>query len=196
MTGSLALIIFAPVAILIGRYMRRFKWFPIHAAIMVLVAALVVTCFGLGVYATGSPAFQDTHHKVGLALLIIVVLQVALGAIAHKSRADRPAFETRVPTLTSKSPLRLLHIPLGLGIVGLGFFQVNEGFDEWESSSDRSSEVPNSVRIVFWIVLGVVAAAYVIGWLLEVLGRLNRPRADSFDEREMSPLQLPRSRKL
>ena len=189
MTGSLGLIVSAPLAILVGRYMRRSTWFPIHAVINVLVAILVISCFGMGVWATGSPAFVDTHHKVGLAIFIIVIIQVLLGAVAHKSRLSMPSPTTRVPTLASKSPIRLVHIVFGLATIALSFYQVHSGFEEWETSSDEQTAVPNAVKIVFWILLGVFAAAYLIGWLLEILGRLNRPRAGSLDGQEMSQLQ-------
>jgi hypothetical protein len=61
--GSLAMILFAPFAILVARFFRASRWFPAHAALNILAALLVVVAFALGVYATGTPHFTDTHTK-------------------------------------------------------------------------------------------------------------------------------------
>ncbi|KAM0786890.1 hypothetical protein ACM66B_002314 [Microbotryomycetes sp. NB124-2] len=172
--GSLALMLLTPLAIIVARFLRGTAWYPFHAGLNMLSAAMIVACFGLGVYVTGDDHFQDTHQRVGLALFIIFVLQVAGGLVAHNRKfiVDPNA---KLPTLSNKGPIRYAHIVIGLAIVAVGWYQVQEGFQEWETSSDATSSVPRAVEIVFWVLVGVFAAMYVAGWVVELLGG-NRPR--------------------
>lgn len=128
--GSLALVIFAPAAVLIARLLRGSTWYPAHAALNGLAAILVIASFGLGVYSVKEGGFEDSHHKEGLAVFIVIILQVFLGAFAH-TRQVQPSPAGRLPTLSKKSPFRLLHIVLGIFALGLGWVTINEGFQEW-----------------------------------------------------------------
>ena len=102
--------------------------------------------------------------RCGLALLILVLIQVFLGALAHRTKAA-PSASSRFPTLSGKSPVRLVHIPLGLVILGLGFYQVHLGFYEYPLYSDGGQQVPHGVFVVYYIIISLVAASYVAGWV-------------------------------
>ncbi|KAK4052788.1 hypothetical protein OIV83_002075 [Microbotryomycetes sp. JL201] len=172
--GSLALMLMTPLAIMIARFLRGSAWYPFHAGLNMLAAAMVIASFGIGVYVTGDNHFEDTHQIVGLVLFILFVLQVIGGIVAHNRKfIVNP--HAKLPTLSNKGPVRYGHIVLGLAVVALGWFQVHEGFEEWEEKSDAQSSVPRAVVIVFWVLVGLFAALYVAGWILEVLGG-NRPR--------------------
>lgn len=53
-------------------------------------------------------------------------------------------------------------------IVGLGYWQVESGFDEWQTSSDQLTEVPTAVKAIFWVLLAIAVAAYAIGWVVQI----------------------------
>lgn len=101
------------------------------------------------------------------------MLQVLLGAFAH-SRPVHPSPAGRLPTLSKKSPFRLLHIFLGIAVLALGWVNVHEGFEEWEKTSDALTSVPMGAKIVFYILIALFAAGYVAGWALEAMGS-NKP---------------------
>ncbi|KAK4057454.1 hypothetical protein OIO90_001523 [Microbotryomycetes sp. JL221] len=176
--ASLAVMLFFPLGIVMARFLRGFAWYPLHAGFNILGAAMIIAAFGLGIYVTGDDHFQDTHQRVGLALFIIVVIQVVLGFVAHNRKfiVDPNA---KLPTLSNKGPIRYGHILIGLAVIGLGWYNVHEGFDEWESSSDAQSMVPRAVEIVYWILVGVFGALYVGGWVVELIGG-NRPKGQKY----------------
>ena len=64
------------------------------------------------------PHWQDTHQKIGLALLILYVLQVVIGLVIH-------FFKT--PSLFGghRPPQNYLHVSIGLAILALAAYQVS-----------------------------------------------------------------------
>ncbi|KAK4703774.1 hypothetical protein P7C70_g2437, partial [Phenoliferia sp. Uapishka_3] len=174
--GTLGLLLFTPAAILLSRFLRSSTWFPAHAALNGLAAVLVVIAFALGT-SQAFINFKDTHTKVGLALLILILIQVVFGALAHRIHIV-PNPNARFPTLSGKGPIRLGHIVMGLAILGLGFAQIHLGFDEYPLKSDGGQDVPHGVYIVFYIIIALVAASYLGGWVREFLGG-NKPEAVS-----------------
>ncbi|KAL8276339.1 hypothetical protein RQP46_011264 [Phenoliferia psychrophenolica] len=162
--GSLGLLLFSPMAILIARLFRGSTWFPAHAALNLLAAALVVTAFALG---------YTQVHRIGIALLVLILVQVVFGAFAHRTKAS-PHPSSRLPTLSGKSPVRLVHIVLGVTILGLGLYQVHEGLEEYPDNSDGGETVPRGVFIVYYILISIIAASYLAGWIKEFLGK-NQP---------------------
>ncbi|ORY88319.1 hypothetical protein BCR35DRAFT_289209 [Leucosporidium creatinivorum] len=171
--ASLALVLFAPIAVLLARFLRGSTWYPSHAALNALAGILVLVAFALGVHSVRGEHFDGTHQRLGLIIFILVMLQILLGAFAH-SRPVQPSPAGRLPTLSKKSPFRLFHIVLGVAILALGWVNVHEGFEQWEKSSDAQTEVPMGAKIVFYILIALFAAAYVAGWVLEAMGS-NRP---------------------
>lgn len=107
----LAWMLFVPLAILIARYGRTlFKWFPSHRGIQLFAFLLIFIAFFLAVGAvamTGQPHFSNTHEKVGLALFILLFVQVGLGIAAHSYKAK-----------TGNRYIGFAHIPLGLIMFG------------------------------------------------------------------------------
>ncbi|KAI5478611.1 hypothetical protein MNV49_004753 [Pseudohyphozyma bogoriensis] len=168
--GSLGLLLFSPLAILLARFLRRRTWFPMHAGINLLAAVCVVIAFAIGVSHTRGKDFDDTHTRLGLALFLLVIVQVAVGTLAHTVHIPTSEI-SRVPSLsgkfTGKGLVRIFHIILGITIVVLGFVQVKLGFEEYEEKSDGGHETPMGVKVVFWVLVGVEAFLYVGGWVRE-----------------------------
>lgn len=74
--GSIAALIIAPIAVLIGRYGRRWQhWAKVHTVLNIFTLILVGTAFGLGAAALPHPneffgEETDPHHQLGLAVSV------------------------------------------------------------------------------------------------------------------------------
>lgn len=64
------------------------------------------------------PHFQDTHQRVGLALLILYVLQVVIGLVIH-------FFKTPSLFGGQRPPQNYIHVTLGIAILALASYQVS-----------------------------------------------------------------------
>ncbi|KAH9478767.1 Cytochrome b561 and DOMON domain-containing protein [Psilocybe cubensis] len=154
-------LILLPIGALVARYSRtlRYKWFWAHWIIQFLIAGPVIfTGWALGYKTTNeleTPHFTDPHQKVGLALLILYVVQMALGAIVHFFKLPS-IFRGHRP------PHSYLHVLVGLAIFILAQWQVHYGlFTEWLLTGGLH-QVPESAKhawlalvIVFWVLYGL-----------------------------------------
>lgn len=107
-----AWLILVPLAVLLARFGRTFfNWFPSHRGIQLATLLFVFIAFFLGIAAMcvqgAKHHFNHIHHKLGLTILILLFVQVALGAVAHHYR-----------TKTGKRWLGFIHAPLGILIFG------------------------------------------------------------------------------
>ncbi|GAA5838108.1 hypothetical protein JCM5353_004499 [Sporobolomyces roseus] len=169
--GSVAVVLFVPAGVLLARLGRSNSWFPLHRAIQILSVILLITAAIMGIIETQpGPHFSDSHQRLGIILLALFVIQPILGIVGHKTpggsplTSAHPSFSRPFPSIT-----RSLHIVLGLAIVGIGYWQVASGFDEWESSSDQLTEVPTAVKAVFWVLLVIAVVIYVVGWVVQIV---------------------------
>lgn len=98
------------------------RWFYAHSIIQLVISAPVIfvgwsfgrkttTAYGLGQY-------KDPHEKMGLALLILYVVQIFLGMVAHAAKLPR-IFRGHRP------PHAYLHAILGLVIFACAQWQVS-----------------------------------------------------------------------
>ncbi|CAD6573479.1 MAG: hypothetical protein CYPHOPRED_005154 [Cyphobasidiales sp. Tagirdzhanova-0007] len=176
--GSLAALVLAPAAILSGRYLRTWRhWNVVHAILNAFTAILIIIVFALGLaalpihnefFGMGS----DTHHKLGLATFLIVMVQAILGIGA---RAVKHPPHNYVTLQKKRNPLRLFHIAFGIGTAGVLYAQVYTGFHEWDIASESMTTVPRSVWIIYWILFSIEVFAYAVGWAIsEPAGRKKR----------------------
>ncbi|GAA6058663.1 hypothetical protein JCM10212_004074 [Sporobolomyces blumeae] len=165
--GSVAVMLVVPFGVLLARFGRAHSWYPAHRAIQIAAALLMVTSAIIGITQNMDGGGADDHRHVGIALLILFVVQPALGLWSHRTPAGskltsaRPSFSRPFPSV-----VRIVHIVLGIVLVGVGYWQVNSGFDAWQSSSDRQDSVPLAVKVVFWILLVIAVVLYVAGWAI------------------------------
>lgn len=133
--------------------------------------------------------------RLGLALLILVVLQSLLGVFSHKTKSAATATTSGSsspstfippsssltpmsplwlrPTITRhSSPFRLAHIVVGLLTALLGMYQVKTGIHKW-----RQSTLPSGVKAGFWVIVAVEGAAYLGGWAWELTAVARREKA-------------------
>ncbi|KAJ7207613.1 hypothetical protein GGX14DRAFT_635714 [Mycena pura] len=196
--ASVATLITAPAAILIGRYFRsRSWWFKVHVLLQSVTAVFVILVFSLGIVAVGSGGNgnqltgpkMDPHHDLGLAVLVLFLLQFVLGIGAHYTHSASPAHakDPAFPTMTTpKSALRHLHVVCGVVMTALLYAGVKTGMDEWDMVSDMGTLVPQPVVVLYWVIFGFEVAAYFFGWVMEPI-RASRSRPSSIDEREKVP---------
>jgi hypothetical protein len=115
---------------------------------------LIVLVFGLGMAAVSTQhlgtSFEgynsDLHHKVGLSVFTLFLIQVILGITAHNFKPG--------------NVIRKIHIPLGIITAAGLYWQVWEGMhNEWTEMSVIMTVTPTSVQVLFWVFfLGAVAA--------------------------------------
>ncbi|CAD6594570.1 MAG: hypothetical protein ASARMPRED_000913 [Alectoria sarmentosa] len=174
--ASIATLILAPAAILTARYLRAWRyWNIVHLALNALTAVFIIITFALGTAALPAGKSQqffgmhsDTHHKLGLATFLIVMVQVVLGLGARVVK--RPAYNY-VALQTNRNPLRLFHILFGIATAGILYAQVYTGFQEWDDKSDSKTTTPKSVWIIYWILFAIEVLVYAVGWaVMEPLG--------------------------
>lgn len=179
--GSAALLLFTPIAILIGRYLRGLSgWFPVHAGLQLLAASMIIASCALGWIFSEGQHPSDVHKRVGLSIFSLVLVQVGLGAFAHRIPAPNRADlrHSRFPTLFQKHPVRLIHIFLGIVVTVLGFVQIRGGLQEFTMWSDAQYAIPLWAVIVFWVISMLVAVLYIAGWVLEATGRTRSTSQD------------------
>ncbi|KAJ7926847.1 hypothetical protein B0H13DRAFT_2229352 [Mycena leptocephala] len=163
-----------PLGIGIARYLRTFTsaWFWPHAIVnFLLTGPLIFAAFALGYQTTtasGLPHFTDPHQKVGLALLVLYLIQVFLGSFIHL---------VKFPRFPGGRPLQnYIHAVLGLAIVGLAMWQTHYGlWTEWALVTGNAHPVNMRCRH-FWLAIVVeialnprhqiVASLYALGLLL------------------------------
>jgi len=164
-----AYLVALPLGIFIPRYLRTFTkfWFWPHAIMNFLITApLVFYAFALGYQTTNTSGlghFRDPHQKAGLALLVMYLVQVSLGAFIHWVK-----FPFRFPG--GRHPQNYLHVTLGLAIVALASWQTHYGlWTEWAFVTGNLHPVNWRCRH-FW--LGIVIAM----WSVYAIGLLLLPR--------------------
>jgi len=111
----------------------------------------------------GLEHFMDTHGKCGLALLVLYLIQITLGAIVH-------FFKFPTVFRGHRAPHNYLHILIGISIFILAAYQVHYGlYIEWPTITGDVHKVPQSAKNA-WM------AFIIIFWILYVLGMALLPR--------------------
>ncbi|KAL5495997.1 hypothetical protein ACEPAH_3229 [Sanghuangporus vaninii] len=167
---SIGFIILLPLGSLVGRYLRTFTrtWFWAHSFFQFLVAGPVI--FAGWYYGYKSTSFLNTgghfvdpHKKIGLALLILYLVQIFLGTIIHSFKTPRFMGGQRPPQ-------NYFHAILGLAIIALAAYQVHYGIvTEWYYSTGDGTIVPQKAMNA-WIALTVIF------WSLYAIGLVLLPR--------------------
>ncbi|KAJ6499792.1 hypothetical protein DFH09DRAFT_328824 [Mycena vulgaris] len=158
-----AYLVALPLGIFIPRYLRTFtsSWFWPHAIMNFLVTGpLIFTGFALGYQTTTTttmPHFTDPHQQVGLALLIMYLIQVSLGAFIHWIK-----FPFRFPG--GRHPQNYLHVLLGLSIVALATWQTHYGlWTEWALITGNAHPVNWRCKHFWLAIVAVMWSVYAIG---------------------------------
>lgn len=124
----------------------RRRWFWGHWITQFIISGpFVLGGIGLGMNLTGKLQtgghFVDPHKKAGLALLILYLVQLAVGAIIHFVKTPRLMGGRRPPQ-------NYFHAILGIAIITLAFWQVHYGIvTEW---SEATTEIPPPSALRAW----------------------------------------------
>jgi len=164
---TIGFLIILPLGSLFARYARTFtnQWLYVHWGIQFFIAGpIILTGWVFGYQLVGQFAdegvshFQDPHQQIGLALLILYLIQVFLGPFIHH-------FKFRSIFRGHRPPLNYLHVIIGLSILALASYQVHYGLTiEWYNIGahvvpDPAVNAWLALTIVFWVLYG-------IGWAL------------------------------
>lgn len=127
---------------------------------------------------------------MGTAIFVMMVVQSVIGFAAHYTRGNErqapgSAHVKRFDSLRNKNPVRPFHAVVWLVIIGLGYAQIWSGFDLWQFEISDRSEVPQAVKIVYGVLMGVFVGLWALGWVLEALKvRLGRSSQRPVDYEE------------
>lgn len=149
-----------PAGALFARYARTFmrNWFQGHWILQFALAGPVIFVgVILGIAAVSQAKakhLDDSHKRWGIALLILYLVQCALGAFIHfvkdVNRRRRP-------------PQNYLHAVVGILLIALALFQVHSGYDhEWPTTTGRGA-LPSGVKTVFVIWAILLPLSYAVG---------------------------------
>ncbi|KIJ39420.1 hypothetical protein M422DRAFT_49570 [Sphaerobolus stellatus SS14] len=150
-----------PSGVLLARYTRTWnnKWFTGHWILQSGIGGLFcIVGIILGFIAVHQHGVDipSTHKTIGKILLVLYVLQCSLGAFIH-------FFKIRAFLRIGRQPQNYFHALLGLGIIGLSFYQVRLGYNqEWPNMTGRPV-VPKAVTIAWIAYLVVLVAVYAVG---------------------------------
>jgi Eukaryotic cytochrome b561 len=121
-------LIISPAAVLVARLGRHVHgaWIQIHLLLQtILTLGLTVAAIGVAIVAVqfqGTPHFADGHMVLGVVLLVLLVIQLNLGAIIHY------LFN---PNRTKRPIRNIAHMGLGIILFLLGFVQAGLGIGNY-----------------------------------------------------------------
>lgn len=93
----------------------------------------------------------DPHKKLGLALLILYLVQVIVGLVIH-------FFKTPKLMGGRRTPQNYFHVALGIIILALAFEQAHYGiYTEWAEGTGGNPPVPMSAKRAWlaWVIVSV-----------------------------------------
>ncbi|PLB41458.1 uncharacterized protein BDW47DRAFT_122506 [Aspergillus candidus] len=148
-----------PLSVMLIRYYSRsnpFWAFKLHVWCQVLTLFLTTVVFVLGWFAVGPRrSLTNPHHGIGLAIYVMVIVQVLWGWLLHKVESKRERVHV---------PLKLvLHRWLGRALALLGLIQIPLGLTLYGS--------PKSLFILFALAaFGLLLAFFVLSYLYDTDG--------------------------
>ncbi|KAI0644676.1 hypothetical protein C8Q79DRAFT_912708 [Trametes meyenii] len=184
---------FLPLGALLARYTRTYtpSWFTAHWICQFAIGGpTIIIGVALGIHAVNlseSGAVNDVHKKWGIAIFVLYLLQLAVGATVHyikphawaSGRGGRPA-------------QNYFHAVFGLLIIAFAMFQVRTGFRaEWPAQTGRGSVGSGANGFwYFWIIF--ISVLYFAGlgllWRQFRLEREARRAAAMKESPELKPI--------
>ena len=154
--GTMAFALFVPISVSSAFLRQLFptSWIFLHAYgnLLTLAFALIAVFIAITTFSSSGDAhFTETHHKIGLSLLILVSVQVINGMFRPNHFED-----------TRRKLWKLFHRVSGVTILTLGLYQVGDGLNMFSEDYDTMNLAP------FYFVLLVVFVVVVMGarlWL-------------------------------
>ncbi|KAG6887530.1 hypothetical protein C0995_014633 [Termitomyces sp. Mi166 len=164
--GAIGFLILLPAGALSARWGRTFtsKWLGVHETINLSIAFPVITLgWIVGLISVfsheGRHLFDDTHQITGVILVTLYYLQIALGRYIHRQRENAASAGRLHP------PSNVLHVILGLSIIGIAFAQVLSGMKEWKMSTG-DTHIAHWCHILWKVWVLALPVVYLAGTLL------------------------------
>ncbi|KAI9327651.1 hypothetical protein DFJ73DRAFT_665570 [Zopfochytrium polystomum] len=145
------------IGIFIARYLKDALgvwWYRLHLSIMLGGVGLLSVIGLLIIYLyKPAPHFETFHQKAGLAIEVILVLQIVLGFVSNAMWSPtRPA----VPWWDKA------HWWIGRLLTLVAVVNVYAGFNEYDEASAEGTISPLA-RVLFWVWIGAAIVALVVG---------------------------------
>lgn len=138
-------------------------WFKLHQYINAIAMALTIAVFAIGVAVTskeGAPHFENSHERMGLAMFLLVIIQVGDGAI----RPPAPAPNSGEEKTLSRKFWEIGHRIGGVALLACAFWQMDSGIKLYALKfNGAGSSQEQGVTIAYWVWIGFVVAMLVIG---------------------------------
>ncbi|EMD33768.1 hypothetical protein CERSUDRAFT_126012 [Gelatoporia subvermispora B] len=154
-----------PAGAITARWTRTVTpiWFHAHWLIQaVLAGPIIIAGVALGIHAVNqaeSGPLADTHKKLGIALFILYLAQVAGGLFIH-------FLKVRTYTIVGRSIQNYVHAFMGLLIISLAFYQARLGFRfEWFTQTGRNDNL-HAAEVVWIVWVIVIPVFYFTGLLM------------------------------
>ncbi|KAI0708956.1 hypothetical protein C8T65DRAFT_204721 [Cerioporus squamosus] len=156
-----------PLGALLARYTRTYSpaWFTAHWVVQFAIAGpVIITGVALGIHAVElaqSGGTNDVHKRWGIAIFVLYLAQLALGATIHyyKPRAWAKG--------AGRRPFQnYFHAAFGLLLIAFAMFQVRTGFrSEWPAQTGRGP-ISNGANVFWYVWIILLALAYFGGLAL------------------------------
>lgn len=174
--------VLAPAAVQSALMRALFKgklWFQIHQYFNSLAFVLTIASFAIAVAFTqkeGSQHFTNNHEKMGLAMFIMVALQVLGGGL--RPHVPDPGEEKT----TVRKGWEIGHRVLGITLLACGFWQMYAGIQLYAIKyGGVGSSEERAVTTAYWVWIAFDCALLVIGG---VYFKFLRSTVEQSDEKE------------
>ena len=146
--GTMAFALFVPISVSSAFLRQLFptSWIFLHAYgnLLTVAFALISVFIAITTFSSSGDAhFTESHHKIGLSLLILVSIQVINGLFRPNHFQD-----------TKRMLWKLFHRVSGVTILTLGLYQVGDGLNMFSEDYDTVNLAP--LYFVLLVVFGVV----------------------------------------
>ena len=159
---SFGFLVLLPMGSLVARWGRTFsgKWMVYHRAVNMVVApptiSLGVSMAAMVVFQHDERHFVETHAITGLLLYCLYIGQILLGRCIHAHRVLEGA--------KFHPPQNVIHVLLGVGIIGLSIYQIHTGFSLWHRVIGTS--IPSWAHSAWFVWSLLIPISYVAGLVL------------------------------
>ncbi|KAJ3767487.1 hypothetical protein FB446DRAFT_327410 [Lentinula raphanica] len=157
--ASIGMLVLLPAGALVARWTRTYsdKWFKIHKFLNYSIGLPVILAgWALGPFAVfdaRASHFMDAHQISGVFVLIVYLVQLSLGRYIHARKG--------LPNRATHAPSNILHVVLGLVVIGAAFLQVRSGMNEWEHHTGE--KVSHWCHILWKVWIIALPVLYLLG---------------------------------
>lgn len=120
--AALVFLVLVPFSVMTARFYSRQPGMVIvyHAQLQVLAGLMLLAVFILGYFAVGpSRSLSNPHHGIGVAILVLFILQLVGGSLVHNTAKSRSLRRT-IHQWSGRAIalLGIVQVPLGLTLYG------------------------------------------------------------------------------